>query len=50
MGDLDPDPILTREIADPWAGDPEVLEGSYTRLSRCARELANALMGIGRAS
>ena len=46
LGDLDPEPIQSREIADPWGAGPEVLEGSYARLARCARELANALMGI----
>jgi protein-tyrosine phosphatase len=46
LGDLDPNPIETRGIADPWDRPPEVLEGSYTRLARCSRELANALMGL----
>jgi protein-tyrosine phosphatase len=46
LGDLDPSPIQSREIEDPWGGGPEVLEGSYARLARCARELANAMMGI----
>lgn len=43
LGDLDPEPIATREIEDPWRGEPEVLHRSYARVERCVRELARAV-------
>lgn len=46
LGDLDPQPIETREITDPWDRLPHVLEASYDRLTRCARELAMAATGL----
>lgn len=45
LGDLDPEPIVTREIEDPWRGEPEVLDRSYARVERCVRELARELGG-----
>ena len=43
MGDLDPLPIPTRGIVDPWRADELVLERAYDRVERCARTLAEAL-------
>jgi len=39
-GDLDPMTGPTRTIVDPWRQSIEVFEGCFTRLDRCARELA----------
>ena len=47
LGDLDPHMIETREIADPWDQPPHVLEASYDRVTRCVRELAAAVTGMG---
>jgi protein-tyrosine-phosphatase len=42
LGDLDPEPIRTRTITDPWNQDETVLQQSYDRVERCVRELAHA--------
>jgi len=39
LGDLDPEPILTRTIVDPWGEADEVFDESYERIDRCVREL-----------
>jgi protein-tyrosine-phosphatase len=39
LGDLDPLPIETRTIVDPWGASEEVFEASYDRIERCVREL-----------
>lgn len=39
LGDLDPSPIETRTIVDPWGGPPELFDTSYARIERCVREL-----------
>jgi protein-tyrosine phosphatase len=43
LGDLDPEPILTRDVRDPWGQPLEVLHDSYLRIERCARVLADAV-------
>jgi protein-tyrosine-phosphatase len=43
MGDLDPLPIRTRAVQDPWEQGPEVVETVYARLGRCAAAMAAAL-------
>jgi protein-tyrosine phosphatase len=43
LGDLDPEPILTRDVRDPWGQPLEVLHDSYLRIERCARVLAGAV-------
>ncbi len=43
LGDLDPEPIETRSIADPWGRRTDVYIRSYERIDRCIRELARAL-------
>ncbi|HEY8507182.1 MAG TPA: hypothetical protein VIL32_02430 [Steroidobacteraceae bacterium] len=43
LGDLDPEPISERAIADPWRSPEVVLAPSYARVSRCVRELAQLL-------
>jgi protein-tyrosine-phosphatase len=35
LGDLDPLPIGTRSIRDPWKGSDEVFDESYARIGRC---------------
>jgi len=39
LGDLDPKPILTRTIVDPWGLPDEVFDESYERIDRCIDEL-----------
>ncbi len=40
LGDLDPEPIDTREIRDPWGAEEEVFDSSYERIDRCVGTLA----------
>lgn len=47
MGDLDPLPIRTRAVRDPWEQDDEVLEAAYARVGRCVVAIADALCGDG---
>lgn len=35
LGDLDPLPIETRSIRDPWKGSDDVFDASYARIDRC---------------
>lgn len=44
LGDLDPDPIETRDVADPWNQPVEVLVASAARVTRCTRELVAELV------
>jgi len=44
LGDLDPRPIRTREITDPWHQPVEILESSTTRITRCTQPLADLLV------
>ncbi|HET7232743.1 MAG TPA: hypothetical protein VFJ16_22215 [Longimicrobium sp.] len=46
LGDLDPRPITTRAIADPWGQGYGVLSASYDRIDRCTRALADALAAL----
>ena len=43
LGDLDPQPIDTREIEDPMDRSRAVFERSYSRIARCVRELGEAV-------
>lgn len=43
LGDLDPEPIDTRTIRDPWAQPEEVLRASFARIRRCVHILAGAI-------
>jgi protein-tyrosine phosphatase len=43
LGDLDPQVGEGRTIADPWKSPETVLEGSYRRVERCVRALAELL-------
>ena len=43
LGDLDPEPIFSRTIVDPWAEDDTVYEESYDRIDRCVRELVRLM-------
>jgi protein-tyrosine-phosphatase len=45
LGDLDPEPIDTRAVADPWGRATDAYVRSYDRIDRCVRELARALAG-----
>lgn len=40
LGDLDPEPIRERAIADPDGEPPDVLEACYSRIARCTHALA----------
>lgn len=43
LGDLDPDPVATREIVDPFGRPAIVLLESYRRIARCVDALLRAL-------
>jgi protein-tyrosine phosphatase len=43
LGDLDPMPIETRTIFDPWKSSSAGFERSYDRIDRCLNELLNVL-------
>lgn len=43
LGDLDTDPIQTRDVADPWNRPVQVLESSAARVTRCTRELVREI-------
>jgi protein-tyrosine phosphatase len=43
LGDLDPNPIDTRQIEDPVEQSREIFERSYSRIERCVQELAAAV-------
>lgn len=45
LGDLDPEPIETRTIPDPYAGSLEDFTRCYERVQRCIEALAGALGG-----
>jgi len=47
LGDLDPEPIDTRAVEDPWGRATHAYVRSYDRIDRCVRELARALAGGG---
>ena len=43
LGDLDPEPIETREIEDPVERPGQVFERTYSRIDRCVCQLVDAL-------
>lgn len=43
LGDLDPNPVTRRTIADPWGGSDFAFESSYNRIERCVRELVRVI-------
>ena len=43
LGDLDPDPIQTRTILDPYDQPEPVFEEVYARIDRCVAALVRAL-------
>jgi protein-tyrosine-phosphatase len=43
LGDLDPLPIATRTIHDPWNGSATVFDESYARIDRCIRMLVSCV-------
>jgi protein-tyrosine-phosphatase len=45
LGDLDPHPIETRAVHDPWGHPVDAYVRSYERIERCARILAKAVAG-----
>jgi protein-tyrosine-phosphatase len=49
LGDLDPDPIATRTITDPWGGPADLFETTYDRIDRCVRVLVTAIAARGAA-
>ena len=44
LGDLDPLPIDTRTVFDPWRRGEEAFAASYDRIERCVAELARAAL------
>jgi hypothetical protein len=48
LGDLDPEPIITRAVTDPVQGPPELFSAVYARIERCVGSLASALPLRGR--
>ncbi len=44
LGDLDPLPIDTRTVFDPWRRGEEAFGASYDRIERCVAELARAAL------
>ena len=49
LGDLDPAPIDTRGIRDPWAQSEDVFEQSYARIDLCIDSMVEALYPFGTA-
>jgi protein-tyrosine-phosphatase len=49
LGDLDPGPIDSRSITDPWGLEREVFEEVYVRISRCVTALVECLQTHGTA-
>jgi low molecular weight protein-tyrosine phosphatase len=45
LGDLDPEPIDTRGIEDPWDMSLPSFQRSYSRIDRCVRTLGAAVAG-----
>jgi len=43
LGDLDPEPIQTRTIIDPWGQPDLVFDESYARIERCIGVLVDAM-------
>jgi protein-tyrosine phosphatase len=43
LGDLDPEPIDTREIRDPYGAEESVFDAAYERIDRCVVALADAI-------
>jgi protein-tyrosine-phosphatase len=43
LGDLDPLPIATRTVRDPWNGSAMVFDESYERIDRCVRHLVSCV-------
>lgn len=43
LGDLDPLPIATRTVHDPWNGSATVFDESYARIDRCIRILVSCI-------
>ena len=43
LGDLDPEPIVTRSITDPWGKPEQIFVESYARIERCIDSLISAL-------
>ena len=43
LGDLDPLPIESRTIRDPWGCGDEVFASSFARIERCVQALASAV-------
>jgi protein-tyrosine phosphatase len=48
LGDLDPEPIDTRTIRDPFAQTEAVFEQSFARIDRCLQLLVDTLYPLGR--
>lgn len=47
LGDLDPQPIDTRTIRDPFGQAADIFEASYSRIDRCIDKLVSSLYEFG---
>jgi protein-tyrosine phosphatase len=47
LGDLDPHPIESRTVRDPWDGDADTFDTSFGRIDRCVDSLVGLLVGGG---
>jgi len=43
LGDLDPQPVRTRAIVDPFGHGEEMFEEVYARVDRCVEEAARLI-------
>jgi glycosyltransferase involved in cell wall biosynthesis/protein-tyrosine-phosphatase len=50
FGDLDPQPIVSRTIVDPYGGSQEVFTACYRRLDRCVAALTTIIADASRPS
>lgn len=48
LGDLDPLPIATRTVADPWNKSADVFDESYARIDRCVQILVACAQGMAK--
>jgi len=46
LGDLDPLPGSSRDIADPWGQPREVFDACYARIDRCVHELVRTVTSL----
>ena len=50
LGDLDPLPIATRTVTDPWGRSPDVFDRVFDRIDRCVGELVRLVTSGAKAT